>query len=194
MKRVIQNSAINSYPEFHVSLHEDLEMETGLLVTPILLVTRVILQWQNVRLKVHCWVRLNLWNWKYNVLHLSWDYIWSRDQNIMGFCAWWPNIISLVEFGSHEPWINGDTTLFILHVTIVSCGHCGWWLLLKRHQPVNFSGHRPRGSGNITFFICHKTSRDHVFQGTCKFLFCSFLSTTTILSSLMATYLVELEI
>ena len=60
MKVVIQNSAINSYPEFHVSLHEDLEMETGLLVTPILLVTRVILQWQNVRLKVHCWVRLNL--------------------------------------------------------------------------------------------------------------------------------------
>ena len=114
MKVVIQNSAINSYPEFHVSLHEDLEMETGLLVTPILLVTRVILQWQNVRLKVHCWVRLNLWNWKYNVLHLPWDYI------------------------------------------------CG--------------------SGNITFFNCHKTSRDHVFQGTCEFVFCSLLSTTTILS------------
>ena len=53
MELVTQNSAIKGYHEFQVRSHKDLEIL--ILATPILLLTRLILSWHYVRLKVHCW-------------------------------------------------------------------------------------------------------------------------------------------
>ena len=99
----------------------------------------VVISWVLVSchkpLPCHVLCPYGLWNWIYNVFYLSWDYIWSCDQRIMWLFAWWQNTIShhLVEFGSHEPYENRYRTFFNRHLTIVSCDHCGWCLLLINH-------------------------------------------------------------
>ena len=59
MKVMIQNSSIKGYHEFKVRSHKDLEML--ILMTPILLPTRVILYWWYERSKVHSCGRKNIW-------------------------------------------------------------------------------------------------------------------------------------
>ena len=59
-KVVIHNLAIKCYHEFHIRSHEDLELVT--LAAPILLLSRVILQWHYVRLNIEFWDRKKFMN------------------------------------------------------------------------------------------------------------------------------------
>ena len=62
MKAVIQNSAIKDYLEFHYRPYKALEIL--LLSAPIFLLTRVVLQYSYIRLKVHCRVERRYINGK----------------------------------------------------------------------------------------------------------------------------------
>ena len=103
-------------------------------------------------------------------------------------------------------WSKNHVTLYVIQpnifssliamgvVEIMSCDHRGWWPLLISHYLVMFSGHRPRESRNITFFICHVKSREHVIEKTDKFVVHGSLQWAAILTNLLATGLVEMDI
>ena len=115
---------------------------------------------------------------------------------IIWLCRWVPliKIHHHVKFGRQNPCWTKGTALFIRYVIVVSCDYCRWKLLLISYHSVKSSRYRSCRSGNIVFLIFYLTQREHVIEGTCIFMACGFLPKATILSSLVTTGLLKVEI